>query len=136
MNFDKLTECLDAILEKEQVPGIDCIVYRNHEMIYRHFAGKSDLENNKEMNGNELYLIFSMTKMLTCTAALQLLERGRYLLDDPISMYLPEFAKMKLSNEEFDPGNPGKAASNSAADEKDVKYAMANKKYVFASPFF
>ena len=123
MNFDKLTECLDAILEKEQVPGIDCIVYRNHEMIYRHFAGKSDLENNKEMNGNELYLIFSMTKMLTCTAALQLLERGRYLLDDPISMYLPEFAKMKLSNEEFDPGNPGKAASNSAADEKDVKYA-------------
>ena len=106
MNFDKLTECLDAILEKEQVPGIDCIVYRNHEMIYRHFAGKSDLENNKEMNGNELYLIFSMTKMLTCTAALQLLERGRYLLDDPISMYLPEFAKMKLSNEEFDPGIP------------------------------
>ena len=108
MNFDKLTECLDNILEREQIPGLDCIVYRDHEMIYRHFIGKSDLENDVDMNGSELYLIYSMTKMLTCTAALQLLERGRYLLDDPVSCYLPEFAEMKLSSEPFDPYSPAK----------------------------
>ena len=37
---------------------------------------KCDIENNKKMNGDELYLIFSMTKMITCTAALQLFEKG------------------------------------------------------------
>ena len=53
------------------------------------------------MEGNELYLIFSMTKMLTCTAALQLFELGKYLMSDPLSKYLPEFKKMKISSGEL-----------------------------------
>ena len=61
----------------------------------------SDIENNKKMEGNELYLIFSMTKMLTCTAALQLFEMGKYLMSDPLSKYLPEFEKMKISYNEL-----------------------------------
>lgn len=60
------------------------------------------------MCGNELYLIFSMTKMLTCTCALQLFEEGKYLLSDPVSKFLPEFGKMRIS---YDDGN-GKDASS------------------------
>lgn len=37
-----------------------------------------------------------MSKLVTCVAALQLYEQGRYLLNDPVSNYLPEFAEMKV----------------------------------------
>ena len=34
--------------------------------------------------------------MITCTAALQLFERGKFLLTDPVSAYLPEFSDMTV----------------------------------------
>lgn len=79
-------------------PGLDCIVKKDHEVIFRHFSGMSDRENDKKMQGDELYLIFSMTKMITCVAALMLFEKGKYKMDDPLSKYLPEFEKMKIAH--------------------------------------
>ena len=76
MDFGKLKNCMEEIVQKYNTPGVDCMVYKDHEVIFRYFTGMSDIENNKKMEGNELYLIFSMTKMLTCTAALQLFENG------------------------------------------------------------
>lgn len=102
MDFSKLKNCMDEIVEKYNTPGVDCIVYRNHEILYRYFTGLSDVESNKKMNGNELYLIFSMTKMLTCTAALQLFEQNKFSMEDCLSKYMPEFKKMKLSDRDFD----------------------------------
>ena len=101
MNFTSLENCMNELVQKYNVPGVDCIVYKDHEMVFRYFTGMSDIENKKEMNGNELYLIFSMTKMITCTAALQLFEQGKYLMSDPLSKFLPEFEKMKISCEEL-----------------------------------
>ena len=97
MEFTNLKNCMDRIVQKYNTPGVDCIVYKEHEIVFRYFAGMSDIEKNKKMNGNELYLIFSMTKMITCTAALQLFEQGKYLMNDPVSKYLPEFKEMKIS---------------------------------------
>ena len=87
MDFTKLKNCLDEILADGNTPSVDCIVYKNHEMIFRYFTGLSDIENNKSINGNELYFIFSMTKMLTCTAALQLFEQGVFSMEDKLSKF-------------------------------------------------
>ena len=111
MDFKRLKDHLDRILVDYKVPGLDCIVYKEHEMIFRYFTGKSDVENGKEMTGNELYLIYSMTKMITCTAVLQLMEQGRILAKDPISAYLPEYSKMKLSASAIDPAVAAKIAT-------------------------
>ena len=85
MDFSKLKNCMENFVQKYNTPGVDCIVYKDHEMVFRYFTGMSDIENNKKMDGSELYLIFSMTKMLTCTAALQLFEQGKYLMSDALS---------------------------------------------------
>ncbi len=97
MEFKNLTEYLNSLVFDKNVPCVDCIVYKNHELIYRHFVGKSDIEADKAIMGNELYFIFSMTKIVTCTAALQLYEKGKYSLDDPLSKYMPEFKNMKIA---------------------------------------
>lgn len=96
MNFDRVTEYLDSLVSDKLTPGADCIITKDHERIYRHFSGFGDIAGNIAINGSEKYMIFSMTKMLTCVCALQLLEQGKYRLDDPLSDYMPEFAEMKV----------------------------------------
>ena len=99
MDFSRLDSYIDRLLDEYDVPGVDCIVHKGHEMVYRRFAGMSDRETGKAMNGNEIYMIFSMTKMITCISALQLMEQGKFLLCDPVAKYLPEYAQMRVSDE-------------------------------------
>lgn len=117
MDFTKLKNCMDEIVQKYNTPGVDCMVYKDHEIVFRYFTGMSDIENNKKMEGNEIYLIFSMTKMLTCTAALQLFEQGKYLMSDPLSKYLPEFEKMKISAGELNAEESAKITTGGTLGE-------------------
>ena len=98
MNFDKLTAFLDE-QSIDMVPGMDCIVYRDHQQIYRHLTGFRDRENGITMNGDEQYWLFSATKVFTATAGMQLIERGIIRPEDPVSMYLPAFATMSVNDE-------------------------------------
>ncbi len=102
MEFEHLKKCLHHLIEDYHVPGLDCIVYQNHKPVFRHTEGLADREQGKPMSGKELYYIFSMTKLLTCTAALQLWEQGKYVLEDPVSKYLPEYGHMRISSGEID----------------------------------
>ena len=121
MDFTNLKNYMNRLVNEYHTPGVDCIVYKDHEIIFRYYAGMKDIENNKEMTGNELYLIISMKKMITCTAALQLFEQGKYKLDDPISKYLPEFKKMKISYDEIDSESASKVTTGSTIGEDSKK---------------
>lgn len=59
--------------------------------MYEDCFGVTDLETNKPISLDTIYRLFSMTKIVTCTAALMLFERGLFLLNDPLEEYLPEF---------------------------------------------
>ena len=78
------------------VPGFDLAVYQNGACILRHKNGFSDVENQIPVQGNERYYIYSCSKPITCTAALQLYEKGLFSLEDKLSDYMPEFAKMTV----------------------------------------
>ncbi len=95
MNFEKITNYLNA-LEAEGIPSVDCMIYKNHDLVYRHYSGYADAAKTKEMKGNELYLMFSATKLITMTAALQLMEEGKLDLDKPVSEYLPAYKELKV----------------------------------------
>lgn len=118
MEFLKLKECLDHFVKDYNTPGVDCIVYKEHEELFRYYAGVRDLESGRKIDGDELYFIFSMTKMLTCTCALQLFEKGAYKMDDPISKYLPEFAHMKATVKKLNTENAAKIASGEMMGEE------------------
>lgn len=99
MSYRRLSELLDSFLNLG-IPGVDCVVYREHEPVFRHCAGFSDLERQTPITGNETYFMFSCTKVVTCAAALTLLEQGCFLLTDPLDAYIPEFSQMFLANGE------------------------------------
>ena len=128
MDFTKLQNVLDRIVSVYHAPGVDCRVYIDHQPVFRYYTGLRDAENHIPMDGTELYLIFSMTKMLTCTGALQLLEKGVYRLDDPISMYLPEFAHMKVSKNGMDATAGAKVASGKGMAEAEEQTEVCDAK--------
>ncbi len=97
--FENFTKHLDSFLE-QGIPGYDCVVYHKGKEVYRHFNGYSDLENGIKMNGKELYNIYSCSKGITCTAALQLYEKGAFRLTDDLADYLPEFRNMMVHRED------------------------------------
>ncbi len=123
MDFTRLKEYMDRLVSEYKVPGVDCIVYKDHEELFRYYTGKRDMEENKAMDGNEIYLIFSMSKMLTCTAALQLMEKGKFNLDDPLARYMPEFENMKVTSDEFEGKNDAKITTGNSIGEAETNSA-------------
>lgn len=117
MKFANLKNCMDELVSNEKRPSVDVMVYCDHEPIFRYFTGVMDIENGGDITGDEFYFIYSMTKMLTCTCALQLLEQGKYNLDDKLSDYLPEYAKMKITSDELNTENAKKIASGQSVGE-------------------
>ncbi len=98
MDFSKLTAFLDSVETDYGVPGYDVLITRFHETVYRRMGGHSDYEGRVPMNGNELYYIYSATKVITMVAAMQLILQEKMKLDDPVSLYLPEFARMQVAD--------------------------------------
>lgn len=95
MNLKKMELLIDGIIKKG-IPGADCIVKQGYETIFRYNVGYADKEAQIPMQGNELFYLYSASKVITCVAALQLLENGKILLSDPIAEYLPEFKNMQI----------------------------------------
>lgn len=96
MNFQHLTAYIDGLYATEGIPSSDMIVYEKGKEVYRHSAGYQDVATGEPIRRDALYFMYSASKLLTITAAMQLLERGKILLHDKISKYLPEFADMKV----------------------------------------
>lgn len=99
MDVKRLTNYLDSLLERG-IPSVDCIVYHDHEMVYRHMNGKVDANKEKAIDGNEAYLMFSMTKVQTMAAMMQLIEQGKVSLEDEVSKYLPAYGNLMVEEGE------------------------------------
>lgn len=95
MNFTKMTDFLNTLPQKG-IPGVDCIVKKGYETVYRYNTGYADREAKIPMKGNELFNLYSATKPITCTAVMQLYEQGKILLHDPVSNYIPEYKNLKV----------------------------------------
>ena len=97
MNFQPVTEFLDSVEARWGVPACECIVTVDHEPVYRHWAGHMGWGAPSEpLKGGEWYWIYSCTKLMTMTAALQLWEQGRLGLDDPAAKYIPELGALTV----------------------------------------
>lgn len=53
---------LDRVIGEYNVPGVDCIVYKEHEEVFRYYTGYSDRENKIAMNFKCIIRMFRMLK--------------------------------------------------------------------------
>lgn len=100
MNFDNMKSLLDNLVETGHAPGNTISVYKDGKNVFKYSCGYSDIENKKPMTGDEMLYFWSCSKITTVTAALQLFEKGVFLLDDPLYEYIPEFKEMWIKKED------------------------------------
>ncbi len=98
--FENIKKFCDSFLEMGVVPGFDLCVHKDGKCVLRYMGGYSDLENKIPINGKERYNIYSCSKVITCTAALQLWEKGLFSLEDKLSDYMPEFKEMTVNTDD------------------------------------
>ncbi|MCL2060696.1 MAG: beta-lactamase family protein [Oscillospiraceae bacterium] len=90
---------LDALLKEfaaNGLPGCGCAVAKDGKVLYEGYHGMADIEWQRPIAQDTVYRLYSMTKVVICTAAMMLYERGQYLLSDPIYEYIPEYRERSV----------------------------------------
>ena len=100
MDFSEVKRLMDESVAEHSVPCSDIAIVKNGETVYRYMNGTRDDEKKVPIRGDELYFLYSVTKPITCTAALQLVEAGKLHLEDKVSDYIPEFENMMVKTAE------------------------------------
>lgn len=90
MDMSCVQKRMDALLELG-VPGCSISIRKDHEEIYRYICGVRDRETRVPMTGEEYFYLFSCTKPITVTAAMQMIEKGYFTLDTKVADFLPEY---------------------------------------------
>ena len=85
-----------SLIHENRIAGASVMVTRNGKIVYSETFGLRDIENNKPMESDTIFRIYSMTKAVTSVAAMMLVERGALRLEDAVSKYLPEFKNAKV----------------------------------------
>jgi CubicO group peptidase (beta-lactamase class C family) len=96
MDFKEVDAVLHACVSGEELVGASYTVLRGGEVLAQNCVGWADREADVPMRPDHLFRAFSNTKLVTSVAALQLLEQGRFGLDDPIGEYIPALAHMRV----------------------------------------
>lgn len=95
MDFKPLASFIDRVTSW-RIPWAEVLVIHQNDTVFHYRNGYANLEENTPITDGAIFNLYSMTKIMTCVAALQLVERGHMLLSDPVSDYLPEFAEMNV----------------------------------------
>ena len=92
----KVTEFVDREIADGNLVGTVTLVARHGQVVHFEAAGRYGLEDDRPMDTDALFRIFSMTKPITTVAAMILYEEGAFHLGDPVAKYIPELADMQL----------------------------------------
>ena len=95
--LERLSRYLQSVVDKNEAPGIVALIARKGRLPYLQAFGKLDKTTGAPMPKDAIFRIASQTKALTTVGVMMLFEEGRFLLDDPISKYIPEFAAARVA---------------------------------------
>ncbi len=94
--LERIATVVQHNIDDKRIAGAVTMVVRHGHVAWLKSQGMMDREAAKPMQPDALFRICSMTKPITSVAVMMLYEEGKFLLDDPVSKYLPEFKNMKV----------------------------------------
>lgn len=87
-NLDEFEEYLEEEMEAQNIPAISVLLFEEDSILHESYLGNSNLGTNQALAADHLFLLASISKVVTATALLQLYEQGLFALDDKINDYL------------------------------------------------
>ena len=92
----RLDDVMQRFVDEGGLPGVLAFVARRGQVAYCRCFGEKDMAAHLPVEEDTIFRIYSMSKPITSTAVLMLMEEGHFLLSDPVSQYIPEFKDMRV----------------------------------------
>ena len=89
--MNKAYHFLSQLIDKNKAPSVQYLLFDKDQVIYQFQKGLADIKNQIPVADDTTYNLYSVTKTFTALAILQLAQKGKLKLDDPVSLHLQEF---------------------------------------------
>lgn len=109
LSKERLARIADVIkqdIAEGELAGASAMIIRNGHIAYSENFGYADREKKKPIADDTIYRIYSMSKPITSVGLMMLYEEGRFSLDDPVSLYLPELGDLRVAVDTTDETGP------------------------------
>lgn len=94
--LQRIDKVVQEYIDKKRIPGAVTFIARHGKIVQYKAYGSDDAEASTPMKRDAIFRIASQTKAITSLAVMMLYEEGKFLLDDPIARYIPEFRNPKV----------------------------------------
>ena len=88
----RIDNMLQQSIDSGWVAGAAGFIARDGKIVYNKAFGVNDIETKSALKTDNIFRIASQTKAIVSIGLMMLFEEGKFLLDDPVSRYIPEFA--------------------------------------------
>ena len=105
----KLAEIkMQSYIDAGELSGISVLVIKDGETAHQQTFGLAHIEEERALEENAIFRIYSMSKPITSAALMMLYDEGKFQLDDQVAAYIPEFSDTKVWEEgkEVDQNEP------------------------------
>src|SRR5579864_1575450 len=102
----RLDAAMKRLVDDKQVAGLVTLVERHGKVVHFKASGQLDVRKPGLVQKDSIFRIYSMTKPITGVAMMMLYEEGKWQLNDPVSRYIPEFARLKVYAGKNQDGTP------------------------------
>lgn len=96
----RIEPAVQAYVDDGRVAGVMTMVARGGHVVHWAAAGMRDLDAGDPLEPDDIFRIYSMTKPVTSTGVMILVEEGAVALDDPVSKFIPEFADVTVLDDD------------------------------------
>ncbi|MHA2032301.1 MAG: serine hydrolase domain-containing protein, partial [Candidatus Kariarchaeaceae archaeon] len=86
----QLESSILAVMEEHHIPGVAALIVKDDSVIWSGNYGYADIARDKLVSDSTLWSVYSISKLVTATALMQLWEQGLFHLDDSVNSYLPQ----------------------------------------------
>ena len=135
--LDRINSVMNRGVEAGTIPGCSALVFKDDKEVFFNTWGYQDMENQTPIARDTLFRIYSMTKPITSVAAMQLVERGKMNLDDPVAKHLKEFQDLQVADLKSDKTEDGELATvppRRAMTVRDLLRHTSGLSYGFFDP--
>ncbi len=94
--LERIATAVQRAIDQNRIAGAVTLVARRGQIAWLKAQGMQDREASKPMSTTSIFRICSMSKAITSLAVMMLYEEGNFLLDDPISKYIPDFKNPRV----------------------------------------
>lgn len=98
--LERITQMTQQYVDEGKLAGVITMVARDGKLVHFEAVGNKGADDPRPLEKDDLFRIYSMTKPITATAAMQLYEQGKFHMNDPVHKFIPEFKDLTVLNED------------------------------------